>query len=141
MATVQTVFEVAMGLIDELAEPSGAADCPENREYAHRTPAIVNALQNECLRASSTWAARSPGERPVLPRVTAMSQELGLDEGVALGVLPYGLAAHLVLDEDPSLAGYFSQRYSEQLAAAARAIPARAVDIERVYGGIGGETA
>ena len=139
MVTVQNVFEVAMGLIDELGEPSGTADCPENREYRHRTPAIVSALQNECLRASATWRALPGGGRPVLPAVTSMSQELGLDDGVALGVLPYGLAAYLVLDEDPSLAGYFSQRYTEQLAAAARAVPARSENIEQLYGRLGGE--
>lgn len=139
MVTVQTVFEVAMGLIDELGEPAGIADCPENREYKHRTPAIISALQNECLRASSTWRALPGGGRPVLPPVTSMSQTLALDEGVALGVLPYGLAAYLVLDEDPSLAGYFSQRYTEQLAAAARAVPVRSESITQLYGSLGGE--
>lgn len=51
--------------------------------------------------------------------------------------MPYGLAAHLLLDENTKMAAYFNQRYEELLDEAHRSIPAGSEAIEDLYGGIG----
>ena len=136
MTTAQWVFEKAMHLMDEVNESTGAADTAETKEYKNRTLAILNILRMECFPASDTYVVTIPGKRPVCPEITDFEGEIGLDDGICQGVLPYGLAAHLLLDENPAAASYFNERYAEALAAAKRGVPSAAEDIADVYGGI-----
>lgn len=137
MATnAQWVFEKAMYLMDEGNESSGLADTAETREYKHRTLPILNVLRLECFPASDTYRAGEPGARPVCPEITDFTAAIPLDDGLCQGVLPYGLAAHLLLDENPALASFFQQRYQELLNAARLGIPAGTEDIVDLYGGI-----
>jgi hypothetical protein len=62
--------------------------------------------------------------------------EIDLDDYICRSVMPYGLAAHLLLDENPSTAGFFQQRYDELKAQLSRGLPAESEDIIDVYGGI-----
>lgn len=135
MTTAQQVFELAMHLMDEVNESSGKADTADTKEYKNRTLAILNILRVECYPASDTYIAEA-GKRPVCAMITGFETPIGLDDGICQGVLPYGLAAHLFLDENPEAAGYFQQRYEELLVAAGRSIPAGSQDIENPYGGI-----
>ncbi|MCQ4865583.1 hypothetical protein [Pseudoflavonifractor phocaeensis] len=133
--TAQEVFETAMHLMDEVNESTGKADASDTKEYKNRAIPILNILRVECFPASDTYKAE-PGKRPVCPRIEAFESPIGLDDGICQGVLPYGLAAHLLLDENPDVAGYFSQRYEELLSAAGRGLPAGSEDITDLYGGI-----
>ena len=136
MTTAQKVFERAMHLMDEVNESTGAADTSDTKEYKNRTLAVLNTLRMECFPASDTYVVTTPGKRPVCPEIENFESEIALDDGICQGVLPYGLAAHLLLDENPSVASYFQQRYEQMLAEAKRSIPAVAEDIVDVYGGI-----
>ena len=133
MTNAETVFTLAVALMDELSR-TGLADTADTRPYRLRTLPILNVLRAECARASANWQGED-GARPMPPPVEDFSADLGLDDGVAQTVLPYGLAAHLLLDENPAVAAYFAARYEELLASFARALPRRFEDIERLYGG------
>lgn len=135
MTTAQQVFELAMHLMDEVNESSGKADTADTKEYKNRALAILNVLRVECYPASDTYAAQ-PGKRPVCAEIKSFEEAIGLDDGICQGVLPYGLAAHLFLDENPGVASYFQQRYEERLSAAGRGVPAGSESIENLYGGI-----
>lgn len=135
--TAQWVFEKAMHLMDEVNESTGAADTNDTKEYKNRTLAILNILRIECFPASDTYVVTTPGKRPVCPEIEDFSTEIGLDDGICQGVLPYGLTAHLLLDENPTVASYFQQRYEELLSQAKRGLPTQAEDIEDLYGGVG----
>lgn len=134
--TAQKVFEMAMHLMDEVNESTGAADTNDTKEYKNRTIPILNLLRIECFPASDTYAVTAPGKRPVCPEILQFTDVIGLDDGICQGVLPYGLAAHLLLDENPTVASFFQQRYEEALTAAMRGLPTVAEDIVDVYGGI-----
>lgn len=137
MATnAQQVFEQAMHLMDEVNESTASADTADTKEYKNRTLAILNVLRVECFPASDTYVVLAPGKRPVCPMITNFESPIGLDDGICQGVLPYGLAAHLLLDENPAVASYFQQRYEEALRVAKQGVPAAAEDITNVYGGI-----
>ena len=133
MTNAETVFTLTMALMDELSR-TGLADTGDTRAYRQRTLPIINVLRAECARASDDWSGAG-GARPLPPAITDFSTGLGLDDGVAQSVLPYGLAAHLLLDENPAVASYFAARYEALLADFSRALPRRFEDIERVYGG------
>jgi len=52
--------------------------------------------------------------------------------------MPYGLAANLLVDENPSAASFYQQRYEELRAMFIARLPASVEDIELLYGGVGG---
>lgn len=137
MTTAQWVFEKAMNLMDEVNESSGSADNADTKEYKNRTLPILNILRNECFPASDTYVVTVAGKRPVCPEIPDFNTDIYLDDVICQGVLPYGLAAHLLLEENPEMASYFQQRYEEALKSARSGIPAASADIEDLYGGIG----
>lgn len=136
VTTAQWVFEKAMNLMDEVNESTGAADTADTKEYKNRTLPILNILRVECFFASDTYTVSKPGKRPVCREITDFESPINLDDGICQGVLPYGLAAHLLLDENPDVAAYFNQRYQELLLQMKNGLPAEAQDIEDLYGGI-----
>lgn len=137
MATnAQWIFEKAMFLMDEANEGTGQVDTADTQEYKNRTLAILNILRVECFPASDTYKVTEVGKRPVCPEIADFEAEIGLDDGICQGVLPYGLAAHLLLDENPTVASYFQQKYTEMLNEAKRGIPAASESITDLYGGI-----
>lgn len=125
-----------MHLMDEVNESTGAADTADTKEYKNRTLPILNILRVECFPASDTFKTTKPGKRPVCREITDFEAPIGLDDGICQGVLPYGLAAHLLIDENPDMASFFNQRYQELLNQFRYSIPAEAEDIEDLYGGI-----
>lgn len=106
MTDAQRVFEQAIALMDSGDERTGAMDAGSTRAYKHRTLGILNLLGRECRGycPEGTW------EPPA-----AFDTALTLPDELCQGVLPYGLAAHLLLEEDPAAANFFQQRYEELL--------------------------
>jgi hypothetical protein len=101
MVTGQQVFELAMKLMDEVDDNGNVIE-GEVLDYKGKTPSILTTLQAELLPNSQT---------PTI--ITDLSQPLALSDKACIMVLPYGLAAHLTITEDPTSAGYFNQRYEE----------------------------
>lgn len=143
MNTVQEVFDIAIRLMDEQNESTGSTDTVDTKEYRLRTPSLLNSLLDRAYPASDTWpgtveemdeAGNVRRRRPVCPKVTAMEDEIGLDERLCTGVLPYGLAALLLMEEDKIRAEFFWQTFLEQLAEAMAGVPSGAESVEDCYG-------
>ena len=153
MTTCSDVFDLAMGLMDEVDEFTVQTQTVDTREYRARTPFIIETLLRELYFASDTFndPKQPVGKRPVPPyiiptgdTITAnnlelfMNRQVPLDDFVARTILPYGLAAHLLLQEDVQSASFFQQRYEELLRWYRSSIPS---DWESVWDahGIGNE--
>lgn len=134
--TAQRVFDITMGLIDEVNESNGATDTADTKEYKVRTLFILNALRGELYPWSDTYTVEEPGKRPILPPIQKFADIIGMDDYICQTVMPYGLAAHLLLDENPSAAGFFMSRYEEKRDTLARGLPQQSEPIEDVYGGM-----
>lgn len=134
--TAQRVFDIAMGLMDEVNESTGNTDTSDTREYKVRTLLILNALRGELFPYSDTFSIEEPGKRPILAVIQDFRDVIGMDDFVCQSVMPYGLAAHLLLDENPSAASFFMQRYEELKANLAKGFPSASEAIEDVYGSI-----
>jgi hypothetical protein len=115
--TAQQVFITAMNLMDEESEDGSYEGYPD--EYKKKAWNILTMLQAELTPASST---------PSL--VTDESSTFYLDDRTCLTVLPYGLAAHLLIAEDQNRASFFNARYDELK----RKRPAMITKIKDVYG-------
>lgn len=127
MTTVKSVFASAMGLMDEL-DPQGGAQSADTKDYERRAPAILNALCAELRTLTgegSDWLPAS-GTEDLLP----------VEENYGLSALPYGLAANLLVDENPAAASFYQQRYEELRAVYLARRRADLEDIELLYGGV-----
>ncbi|MPM25966.1 hypothetical protein SDC9_72467 [bioreactor metagenome] len=129
--TAQQIFELAIHLMDEQNRRTGAADTAEAAPYKRRALAILNVLQAECRQYSDP---DSTDRERVLPVIRDFDAPLALDDVICRGALPYGLAAHLLLEESPAAASFFQQRYEERRRAM---VPRCFAPIEDGYGGIG----
>jgi hypothetical protein len=136
MTTAQDVFEAAIALMDSQNE-NGEADTADNAEYKNRTLPILNLLRGELYPYSDTYET-DENERPIATLIRRFDKPLDLDDYICQSVMPYGLAAHLLLAEDPATANFFQQRYDELKALLSRGFPAQSVDITDVYGSRGG---
>lgn len=132
--TVQKVFDIAMGLMDETNESTGATDTADTREYKVRTLLILNALRGELFPYSDTFPEATDGKRPILKYLEAFSDVIGMDDYICQSVLPYGLAAQLLMDENPTAANFLQMRYEELRNGLARGLPRTSESIEDVYG-------
>lgn len=140
--TGMDVFQRAITMMDEL-DDAGRYKYEDTTEYFNRTLPILNILQGELYFYSDTypkWQDWEKGRRPVLEPLTSVYDTIDLDDYCAGTVMPYGLAAHLLLDENPATAGFFQQRYEELLRGlmAGRGKLVVSEDIEDVYGPKGG---
>ena len=136
MTTAKEVFTLAMSLMDELNESTGNADTSDNREYKNRTVPILNILRGELYPYSDTFSAEAPNKRPIPKKIENIDSEIDLDDFICQSVMPYGLAAHLLMQEDLTSANYFQQRYEELKRMLERGLPTLSEDIEDIYGGI-----
>lgn len=130
--SAQNVFDTAIALMDELDE-SGATDTSDTKEYKDRTILILNILVQELYPYSATYKKPKAGQRNTARVLQKMADAVDLDDYIASAVLPYGLAAHLLLEENPTAANYFQQRYDELKARLREGLLAESEDIEDVY--------
>lgn len=132
--TAQRIFDIAMGLMDEVNESTGATDTSDTKEYKVRTLLILNALRGEVFPYSDTYTATEDGTRPICQVISNFTEVVQLDDYICQSVLPYGLAAQLLLDENPTAANFLQQRYEELRANLAKGMPQTSEDITDIYG-------
>lgn len=134
------VFQRAITMMDELND-SGEHLYEDTEEYRNRALAILNVLAPELYPFSDTYKLNqewAKGRRPVMGILPDLNTPIDLDDYCAGTVLPYGLAAHLLMQEDTASANFFQQRYDELKAGLSRGMPAESEDIFDVYGPCGG---
>jgi len=120
MATTgEETFSLCMALIDEYND-NGTVDATATIDYRAKTPALLTIMVTEL--------ARKEGVESSI--ITDLADDLVVSDYTARVVLPYGLAAHLMLDENPSVASFFNQKFEEMK----RNIPVAFEAITDVYG-------
>lgn len=136
MTTAQEVFEAAMGLIDGVDENTGNTDTADTKEYKNKTLFILNVLRGELYPYSDTYTIAEDYKRPIAALIEDFASPIELDDYICQTVMPYGLAAHLLLDENIDSASFFQQRYEELKLQLAVGMPQVSEDIVDVYGGL-----
>ena len=133
--TVQVVFDRAIYLINWQQDADGATKTEKTKEYQARAIGLLNTLLDAVFPASDNYRPAG-GMRPALPDIRDFTDELELDARVLRDVLPNGLAAKFLTEEDPALSNYFQQCYERSLAEARYNAPATFEDIDTGCGGI-----
>lgn len=102
MVTGQQVFNMALALMDEVTE-SGTIASESADNYKAKALVILTQLHAELSPITST---------PVV--FTNLSQQVTIDDRIALLALPYGLASQLLLIENNyELATFYNNQYEE----------------------------
>lgn len=128
MVTAGEIFECAMALIDEL-DGDGGAYSAETEAYAHRAPAIISSLAEEARRLKG-----QRGEYGILDDLEDIVEDV--DDSYAAGILPYGLAAALIHDENPASADFLEARFEELRDRYSLRSPASMESIADAYGAL-----
>jgi hypothetical protein len=141
MTTVQQVFDAAIHLMDEQSETSGQTLTTDTNEYKFRTISILNTVMPTLYPYSDT-CDRSGIGRPICPALKSfgnyaapdMTQTIPLDDGLAMGVLPYALAAHLLASENEELSMWLMNRFQQAFGQIRNFMPASFEPITAPYG-------
>jgi hypothetical protein len=141
MVTVQQVFDMAIHLMDEQNETTGATGTVDTQEYKYRTISILNSVIPALYPFSGNYKVGTSG-RPSPAQLFAddyknpdFDQTIPLDDTLGLSVLPYFLAAQLLSAENEMLAAWFMNRYREAFNDLRNRIPAEFERITVSYGG------
>lgn len=134
--TAQAVFDRAIYLMDAQSESTGATMTGDTKEYQVRAVGILNNLLDVVYPASDTYRMAPDGGRGALDDIRSLDDRLDLDGRILRDVLPNGLAARLLSEENPALANFFQQCFETGLAQAMALGPAQFEDIDDPYGGV-----
>ena len=104
-------------------DADGSTTTENTRDYKNRTPSLVTALYPELFLYDTHYQSRFDADntgadyrsRPGAKVFTSLTDKVPLDDELALTVMPYGLAAALLADENPPLANFLQARYEELL--------------------------
>lgn len=134
MAEVSDVFDATMSIMDELSD-SGKPQTTDTDEYKYRTVSIINTMIAELYPFSETKKAgkTASGWQPVEEFDDTISE---IDNTLALGAMPYGLASALLTDENPEASDRFKRRYNEIVTMHKANAQCSMDTVEDVYGGI-----
>lgn len=118
--TCKEIYDITMTLMDEMIdnttlEQEPNVDYPSTKDYQARTPGILTILQTEIVMYFKTRGI----DIDTLDRLITMEDNCELSDDICMGVLPYGLAARLLGQEDERMSSYFSNSYNDALALAA----------------------
>jgi|GEM_PF-1488295 len=130
--TGNDIFQAAMSLLGEREAPGGLNES-ETADFRAASRDIINIMLFECCDADRLIReAAGEGWSGCVP-ISGLDDTVQADSRLAAGVFPYGLAARLILPEDPARAAYFEQKYNELRASVRRV---RRTAIADVYGGV-----
>lgn len=113
MTDARKVFDLAIHLMDEQYELTGETHTVDTKEYEFRTLSLLNVIRHELYPYSDTYEMGADGKRYICPEITSFDQQIDLDDAIAQGVMPYGLAALLLQGENDAMASFFNQKFSE----------------------------
>jgi hypothetical protein len=113
----QDVFLLSMSLMDE--QSSDGTFAGYDSDYKKKAWPILSVLQTELLPRSVQSIA-----------ITSDQSILQISDQIGVTILPYGLAAQLLIHENPQVASFFNDRYEELK----RKRPALKTSIKDVYG-------
>ncbi len=133
MITVQQVYDMAIMLMNEQDDATGATNSSELDGYQSRALALVNILVSDLYYLSDNTDLLSAA-KPVPPLLSAFTDGIDLDDRLCVNVLPYGLAGHLFVGENDDASTTFLNLYYTLKKGYGKSKPTAKVAVTNVYG-------
>ena len=131
--TVQQAYDMAIMLMNEQNDETGATNSSELDTYKNRSIALINILVSDLYNLSDTTSFPST-TKPVPDLLLEFDDSIDLDDRLSVNVLPYGLAGHLYKGENEDMAQYFLGVYYNLKKEYSRRKPTAKSSITNVYG-------
>lgn len=129
--TALEIFNMTMDLIDERLE-TGVINDADTVAYKVKAPSILTIGQYELGRIADKYGTITyDTEKPFI--VSDMAQDLTIDDSSVAQLLPYFLAAHLMIEEKDDIANFYNERYEQLKQEFKKSPPATEEDITDVY--------
>ena len=106
----QIIYDITMSLMDE-RKNDGSVDVNSTKDYLARSPGILTVLQTEII----LELRRIGMDISESEEIKQMNADIDLEDDICLGIIPYGLAARLLAQEDSALSNYFNSLYEDRL--------------------------
>ena len=92
-----------------------AEDMQDAADYEKQAPALIRLMLTELFDLNNSVLA-SKGKAPLVqaPTIADLTAQIVYEDEIVWGVMPYGLAAKLSLDDDRVKAAYFNAEYLEK---------------------------
>ena len=92
-----------------------AEDMQDAADYEKQAPALIRLMMTELFDLNNSVLV-SKGKAPLVqaPTIADLTAHIVYEDEIVLGVMPYGLAAKLSLDDDRVKAAYFNAEYLEK---------------------------
>ena len=101
--TAEKVFKITCSLLDEILE-NGAINESNVKDYRGKGLLLLSMCQTELAKSEDK-------ETPQM--LTSYSDEMTLSDKTCMLVVPYFLASHLLIEENPDMASFYNARYEE----------------------------
>lgn len=124
------IFTTTMAMVDEMSD-NGELDPSSTTGYKSKAPYILTLLQNEIIGIQNRYRKYEDYIYPV--PIETLEQDVQIDDIEANTLLTNGLAAHLMINENRTLASFFQQRYEELKTVYLKPKPAKPEKREDVY--------
>lgn len=106
----QIIYDITMSLMDE-RKNDGSVDVNSTKDYLARSPGILTVLQTEII----LELRRIGMDISESEEIKQMNADIDLEDDICLGIIPYGLGARLLAQEDSALSNYFNSLYEDRL--------------------------
>lgn len=133
MVTGTEIYEAALVWMD-------ANNDADTSEYESKALTLINDQLGVVFPYSDNYneaVLAAKGKRPICPKLDDLDDEVALDDYICTSIIPVGIAAFMLMDENPSTANTLLQVYYERLNALKRGegMPVfGSEDITDVYG-------
>ena len=92
-----------------------AEDMQDAADYEKQAPALIRLMLTELFDLNnSVLVSKEKAPLVQAPTIADLAAQIEYEDEIVLGVMPYGLAAKLSLDDDRAKAAYFNAEYLEK---------------------------
>ncbi|MBQ2816770.1 MAG: hypothetical protein IJB92_01955 [Clostridia bacterium] len=92
-----------------------AEDMQDAADYEKQAPALIRLMMTELFDLNnSVLVSKEKAPLVQAPTIADLAAQIEYEDEIVLGVMPYGLAAKLSLDDDRAKAAYFNAEYLEK---------------------------
>ncbi len=107
MKTAREIYERSLALLGE-EKGSGTA------LFESKAPSIINLLLAQLLELDLTLKGKGPLFQTQVPQIYSLEETLGYEDVILLSLMPLGVAAFLVQEEEPERASFFLGIYERE---------------------------
>lgn len=107
MKTAREIYERSLAL---LGQEGGENTAP----FEEKAPALINLLLAQLLELDLALKGEGGDLLSPVPQIRSLDEALGYEDVILLSLLPVGLAALLIQEEEPERGSFFLQLYQRE---------------------------